>query len=257
MKTEFPLFEALFEPMSLADLKPYFEQGRCLVLEGESDKFKSLVHISDIERRLNDGCNANSFAQIIKNGERESCLEYQCGWSPSALRKAEFAEAIKCGHSFMMPNSSQITPALSFLVTEIEYFYTELWDQQVHADVHLYVSISDNGNSYNTHRDLPQHKLLLQAHGDVHWQIFSEKKQVPETIRAFTDEQIDEYLEFDSEFTLTQGDLLYMPPGVFHRVVGSTGPRISISIPFFPMSTAKPMDRSHIPLVTLFDRADQ
>ncbi|RBP49925.1 hypothetical protein [Arenicella xantha] len=64
------LFEAIFQPLSLADFRQHFDQGKCLVVEGEPTKFDGLVSPDDIERRLNDGCNANQFVQVIKDGAR-------------------------------------------------------------------------------------------------------------------------------------------------------------------------------------------
>jgi len=248
------LLEAALHPMPLSELRTHYEQGRCLVLEGDRNKFEGLVSPLDIERRLNDGCNANAFAQVIKSGSRVAELNSQCGWTPAALCKSEFTKAVQSGNSFMMPNSSQITSGIARLCTELEAFFVS---DHVCADVHLYVSTSASGNSYNAHRDLPQHKILLQAHGDANWQIFSAKKEIPETLRALTDEQQDEYLELESEFTLSQGDLLYMPPGTFHRVVSVAGSRISISIPFFSIPQVHTMDRSHIPFAQLFASADK
>lgn len=249
------LLEAALQPLSLDEFRDYVDQGRCMVLEGAEDKFAGLISAEDIERRLNDGCNANAFAQIIKEGSRAALLEHQTGWSPASIRKTEFAEALNQGYSFMMPNSSQITRGMAVLTTEIERFFGDVFEQRTCADVHLYVSTNADGNSYNAHRDQPQHKLLLQAVGDVDWQIFSPKQDIPASTQALTDEQQDQYLTLESEFTLTQGDMLYMPPGTFHRVVGMSGPRISISIPFYTMQGANPMDRSHIPFASLFHNA--
>ena len=101
-----------------------------------------------------------------------------------------------------MPNSSQITPAIAKLCDDLEKNFA---DQHVHADVHLYVSTSASGNSYNAHRDLPQHKLLLQAYGDANWQIFNPKQEIPDNVTAIIPDQQDEYLELASEFNLNTG----------------------------------------------------
>ncbi len=248
-----PLLEATFSPLPLEEFKTYFLKSKCLVLEGARDKFESLVSPSDIERRLNDGCNASAFVQIIKDGSRSSLLNHSSAWAPAALDKSAFIESLSEGNSFMMANSSQITQPIARFCDELESFCSPLVSNAMCADVHLYVSMRENGNSYNIHRDFPQHKILMQAHGDTHWQIFSTKKEIAANIQAFNDDEALDCLELESEFTLSQGDLLYMPPGTFHRVTGTAGPRISISVPFFASPHAQRMDRQHIPFCRLFD----
>jgi len=243
------LLKAALHPMSLDDLKTHYDEGKCLVLDGLADKFHDLVSPEDIERRLNDGCNVSTMVQVIKDGSRGANAETTCVWSAASLRKKDFTADIKANNSFMMPNSSQITPAISQLIDEIEEFFKE---DNVHADVHLYCSTSNKGNSYNAHRDVPQHKILLQAYGDTNWQLFKSKKEIPAHISAIPNENEDEWLEMVSEFTLKQGSLLYMPPGTFHKVVSVEGARISISIPFYTMNDAVKMDRSFIPFAEIF-----
>lgn len=235
--------------MLTKELQAHYDESKCLVLEGPADKFHGLVSPEDIEVRLNDGCNASTFVQSIKDGGRKADVDSACVWSPASLRKTEFTASINADQSFMMANSSQITPRMAELIDQIEAFFSA---DQVHADVHLYCSLSGRGNSYNAHRDLPQHKILLQAYGDTNWQLFNAIKEVPPHITAIPVDEQDEWLELVSEFTLTQGDLLYMPPGTFHKVVSVEGPRISISIPFYSMPEATQMDRSFIPFADLF-----
>lgn len=244
---------SVLHPIPLDDLKEHYRKGQCLVIEGAADKFQHLISLQDVERRLNDGCNANVFAQLIKDGTRAADTDANCLWAPSSLRKTAFRQGLEAGHSFMLSNSSQITPEIASLIDDIEAVFA---DDSVHADVHLYVSTSTRGGSYNAHRDLPQHKILLQAFGETQWQLFEGKEEIPENMIAVLPQEQDHYLKQVAEFTLKQGDFLYMPPGTFHRVVSVGKPRISISIPFYAMPEAQRMDRSYIPFVELFESAD-
>ncbi len=246
------LTAALF-PTPLDEFKAHFDEGKCLVIEGAANKFDGLVTLGDIERRLNDGCNANHFPQILDHGERHALLNHYSPWSGACLKKTDFTAAIADGLSFMISNSSQVSQGLSRLCDDLEMFLNE---ENVHADVHLYVSTSAKGGSYNAHRDRPQHKLLIQAIGDANWQLFEPKQEIADDIVAITDDEQDELLNLASEFTLSQGDLLYMPPGVFHRVTSVPGPRVSVSIPFYSMAEASKMDRSYIPFEKLFLEKD-
>ncbi|MEO0367219.1 MAG: cupin domain-containing protein [Pseudomonadota bacterium] len=247
-------FEEALLPISLDDLREHYDEKKCLVVEGVSDKFHSLVSPADIERRINDGCNANSFPQVIVDGSRHSMVASQAVWSNASLQKSQFNESLAAGHSFMLSNSSQINPQMAAFIDELESFFEA---DKVHADVHLYVSTSTSGKSYNVHRDKPQHKILLQAYGETIWQLYDAKKEMPEHLVALADDEKDEWLEQVAEFALTEGDLLYMPPGTFHKVAAVNKPRISISIPFFGMEAASRMDRSYVPFAEHFLRGGE
>ena len=243
------ILEAALAPLTVDDLLAHYQDGNCLKLEGTPDKFTSLVTLSDIERQLNNGANATTFAQVIEDGQRKILVDSNTAWTVASLKKAEFMELIENGSSFMLANSSQVSRGLSALCDDIEECFA---DDKVHADVHLYISMNSKGGSYNAHRDVPQHKILLQAVGDAHWQLFEPKEELPANVQSIEPSKQDELLKMVSEFTLKQGDLLYMPPGMFHRVTHVAGPRISISIPFYTMPEAAPMDRTYIPFAKMF-----
>ncbi len=243
------LLEAALAPLALDDLKTHFLEEKCLVIEGAPDKFENLVTVYDIERQLNNGSNANVFAQVIVNGNRETLVDSNCAWTPASFKKACFLELIQADHSFMLANASQVSRGLSQLCYDIESSFK---DEHMRADVHLYVSLNAQGGSYYAHRDRPQHKLLLQAVGDAHWQLFEPKEALPEQTQVVPPDEQDALLNKIADFTLSQGDLLYMPAGMFHRVTEVSGPRISISVPFYAMAEAQPMDRTHIPFAELF-----
>ena len=61
----------------------------------------------------------------------------------------------------------------------------------------------------------------------------------------------------EMEFVLEPGDVLYVPPGKFHNVRNTHGPRVSFSIPFVVyVDSKKPrMDRTYIPFRAIFEDA--
>ena len=130
------LLEAILTPLTLDDLKEHYTDARCFVVEGKEDKFDGLVTPEDIERRLNDGCNASVFAQAIKDGNRSANVDANCVWSPGSLRKAQLLADIQAGNSFMMANSSQVSKGIRKLCDQLEAFFA---DDHIHADVLFYV----------------------------------------------------------------------------------------------------------------------
>ncbi len=245
-------FADLISPLEESRFREVYRQGGCCHIKGAANRFANLVSLEEIELRLNDGCNVQVPVQMIGGGKRRALVDEKIPWARYAVRKAEVLERLEQGDSFMMMNMSQINPRISALVNMIEEAFA---DDNVRADMHLYVSTVAEASGYDAHRDFPQHKLFLQAVGSTHWQIFKPKQPLPQEVTAVPKEQEADKLELVQDFTMNSGDVFYMPPGVFHRVRNEQGPRISLSIPFVkvPSREVPRMDRTHIPFKTLFE----
>ena len=225
-----------------------------MLFKGDPGRFESLLSLEEIEQRLNDGCNVLSPVQVIGGGSRAHHQDKKLVWTPSALRKSEVLKLLKEKHSFLMTNMSQINTRVSGLIDSIEQGFPQ---DNVQADMHLYVSSSPDASGYDVHRDMPQHKLYLQVIGITQWQIFEPIKKIGNDIRSIPDEELDQKLQLVREFELQPGDAFYMPPAVFHKVRNLSGPRVSISIPFVNVVDQQipKMDRTHIPFVEMFESA--
>lgn len=246
-------FAELLAPMNEEKFWACYQQGGCCHIKGESERFADLVTLDEIELRLNDGCNFQTPVQVIGKGNRSTLVDQNFPWSPVAVRKSEVLELLKERNSFLMMNMSQFNPRVAALVDMIEDAFGE---DNVQADMHLYVSTAADATSFDAHRDLPQHKLFLQAMGTTHWKIFQAKQAIPADVRAISETEEAEKLELVKEFDLKSGDVFYMPPGVFHKVSNVEGPRISLSIPFAKIKNNQMsrMDRTYIPLKEMFEK---
>ena len=246
-------FPTLIKPLSINEFTAKMNANESFVMSGKGKRdFTDLLSLAEIETALNNGCNINSPVQIITNGNRIFLIDQDVCWSPVALKKSEITNLLKSGHSFMMMNMSQINKAVAELIDTIEKSFNHC-----HADLHLYVSPIDDATGYMAHRDRPQHKIYLQVVGNTSWRLFSHNDDLPDDHISISEEGESKYLTEIMKFTMTPGDVLYMPPGQFHKVRNHSGPRISFSIPFVidPESTKHRMDRSHIPFQKLFENA--
>ena len=223
-----------------------------LIPGGGKRDFNELISLSEIEAALNNGCNINLPVQIIENGVRSFLIDQDLYWSQLAIKKRKITNLLESGHSFMMPNMSQINRAVAELIDTVEKAL-----KHCHADLHLYVSPTSDSTGYRAHRDRPQHKIYLQVIGNTSWKIFSLIKDLPDDQIFIPEEDEDKCLTQIMDFTMVPGDVLYMPPGQVHKVRNHSGPRVSFSIPFFidPKDSKQRMDRSHIPFQTLFENA--
>lgn len=242
--------QSLVHPLSLRQFDEKVVAQETFVIEGHADKFSHLITLDEIEARLNDGCNTASPVQIIKDGGRERFVTERLFWAPQATKKREVLKLLQERHSFMMTNMSQINHRVAELLNGIERFFTN-----AHADLHLYVSTRSDASGYRAHRDRPQHKLYLQIIGCTAWKIFRPRVRLDDKIAWVDAAQEQDVLEPTMAFDLHPGDLLYMPPEVFHRVHNRGGPRVSFSIPFTIVPDEVPvkrMDRTHIPFKEMF-----
>jgi hypothetical protein len=246
-------FSEIVAPMSAAEFGRRVLAGETFVIEGPASKFQALASIDEIEQRLNDGCNAAMPVNVIRDGQRQPVLDEPVLWSGKATRKRELGELISAGHSFMMTNMSQMNARVAALMDGIEGFF-----ENAHGDLHVYVSPGAASSAYLAHRDRPQHKIYMQLLGSTTWWIYSHPPTLSDDVSAVPPEDEPGVLEQRMHFELTPGDLLYMPPNVFHKVHSEGGPRISFSIPIIfldPAANAVRMDRSHIALSEIMARA--
>ncbi len=245
-------FADIVAPTSASEFGRRVLAGEVFLIEGPASKFEDLVSIDEIERRLNDGCNAAMPVHVIRDGQRQPVLDEPVLWCGKATRKREVGELISAGHSFMMTNMSQMNERVSALMDSIEGFF-----ENAHADLHVYVSPGAASSAYLAHRDRPQHKIYLQLMGSTTWWIYAHSPSLADDVSAVPPENEADVLQQQMHFEMTPGDLLYMPPNVFHKVHSDGGPRVSFSIPIiFVDRSAKTvrMDRTHIPLAEIMAR---
>lgn len=242
----------LIKPLSLDEWLEKVKASESVLMPGNGKRdFSELVSLAEIETTLNNGCNTSDPIQIISDGLRKYLIDKDVNWSPFAIKKSEITHLLKSGHSFIMMNMSQINEAIAGMIDTIE---KEI--EHSCADLHLYISPTNDATGYEAHRDRPQHKIYLQVIGDTSWQIFSHTEDLP-NINSLSEEDENKYLTQIMDFTMEPGDVLYMPPGQFHKVRNHNGPRISFSIPIIidPKDKRQNMDRSHIPFKALFEDA--
>ncbi len=247
-------FATLIKPLSTNEFAAKAGANESFVIFGKGERdFTDLLSLAEIETALNSGCNISSPINIItEDGLRAPVIDENVAWSTMALKKTEITKLLESGHSFMMPNMSQINESVANLIDDIEKTV-----DHSRADLHLYVSTSNDATGYMAHRDRPQHKIYLQVIGNTSWKLFSHTDDLPNEQVSIEEKDEDKYLTEIMDFTMEPGDVLFMPSGQIHKVRNHDGPRMSFSIPIFIDidNTKHHMDRSHIPFQKLFEDA--
>lgn len=243
-------FDALIAPLTREEFRSRFRQGACFVIEGNKRKFSDLITLQDVENRLNDGCNLNSPVVVIEaDGRRRACVDRDVSWSSVAVEKRHVLERFANGQGLAMANLSQINPSTARLLDTLE---EALSDHAVHADLRVHISMGGETAACQAVRDYPPHNIHLQIEGSTQWRIYHHDPSLPGYIRTISPEDETRYLEEAANFTLTAGDLFYMPPAVFHKARSAQGPHMSLTIPLIDSGQRHRMDRTHIPITELF-----
>jgi len=95
------------------------------------------------------------------------------------------------------------------------------------GQANIYMSSKKDARCFPIHADTTEN-FLFHVRGTVRWYIYNEYEYECKPEQATVNKCID----------LSEGDLLFLPPKLYHRVE-TLGPRISISFHFNPPSTHK------------------
>jgi ribosomal protein L16 Arg81 hydroxylase len=235
--------EEAIAPCSLEDFKHKYFGRKPFALMRKNNPFESLVSLAEIEARLNDCCATLAHLAVVgKDGRKLPSEEvFVRHGARTFVRKGKLLELLQSGHSVVMHNMSEINPGMLELTSSIESEFASFC-----ADLHVYISPCAQASGFSAHCDIPQHKVYLQLFGSTLWQVF--RGTAPE--RALDEEQTCRHLELDFEVRLTAGSVLYLPPGVYHRVTNDE-PRVSLSIPFHHHAGESRVERLHVPLTRM------
>ena len=117
----------------------------------------------------------------------------------------------------------------SFVLTLAEFLNKQLWKQCEDFEEYfgrgqsnIYMSSQKKARCFPVHADTTEN-FLFHVRGTVRWYIYNETEYDCKPSESTVDKVID----------LHEGDLLYLPPKLYHRVE-TLGPRISISFHFHP-----------------------
>ena len=94
----------------------------------------------------------------------------------------------------------------------------------------MYCSKKADAHCFPTHADSTDN-FLFHVRGDVEWYLYNEYAEGKDGKRHRREDAT-----LNQSFTLSPGDLLYIPKKLYHKVT-TTGPRISISFHFTERGT--------------------
>ena len=201
-------------PMSLEQFNDEYRQKKFLVVKSKDNIFKDYFSWREADAYLNsyglNGWDRFPQCQIIdyKTGKKYCHRKAQY-----KLQKEDIFKKWKEGSTFVLSLS--------------EFLNRRLWEQCQHFEefygrgqANIYMSSKKDARCFPTHADTTEN-FLFHVRGKVRWYIMNEYEHECIPQKATVNKQID----------LSEGDLLYLPSKLYHRV-DTLGPRISISFHF-------------------------
>lgn len=203
-------FEDLI-PFSVERFRDEFQNKKWFVHRSENPRFRDHFSWREFDQYMNSyGLNGHQRmpqCQIV--GEKKYCHK-------KATKKLTREEI-----------HTRWTAGDSFILTLCEFLNKTMWQQCVEFEKHfgrgqanIYCSGRRDAKCFPTHADTTEN-FLFHVRGKIRWYIMNESEWdcPPE------DATVDKVLDLD------EGDLLYLPSKLYHRV-DTLGPRISISFHF-------------------------
>ena len=136
------------------------------------------------------------------------------------LTKQDIFKKWKKGSSFVLALSEFLNKNMWNQCQDFEEFYGR-------GQGNIYMSSKKDARCFPIHADTTEN-FLFHVRGTVRWYIYNEYEYDCKPADATVDRCID----------LSEGDLLFLPPKLYHRVE-TLGPRISISFHFHPPEKRK------------------
>ena len=201
-------------PFSLEKFEDEYMDKKFLVVKSKKNIFKDYYSWKEADEYLNSyglsGHDRFPQCQII---DYETGRKYCHRKAKYKLQKEDIFKKWKEGSTFVLSLS--------------EFLNKQLWKQCEHFEeyfgrgqANIYMSSKKDARCFPTHADTTAN-FLFHVRGTVRWYIMNEYEHECRAEHATVDKCID----------LSEGDLLYLPPKLYHRV-DTLGPRISISFHF-------------------------
>ncbi len=237
-------FADLIHPMSVDEFIGKYKDKQPLIVKANDLRKEIMSQIITWEKfsdYIHNDRAVSGFQIITPDGKL--CMEKnnafkgrKPSWSKMDYFDKKYAHELwNQGCSIILTKASLISPAMSALSGAVERQF-----KGSAADAHLYCSPVKNALTFPCHRDT-DNNFLVHAIGKVRWKVYRvfAGKNAPANLTKQQEKEMQ--LRYDE--TLTVGDLLYIPTGLYHKAIPQ-GARVSISIPLGE-GNKKPLDRRY------------
>lgn len=208
-------FEELIRAVGVDNFYEKYKGKRHFVIKSKTPRFKNYFSWHEFDNYLNQ-INIGQWDRTpqlqIVTDEGRWCKKK----SPEKKSREEIYKLWKEGHSFILTISEFLNETMWNQCKEFEKHYGV-------GQANIYCSSRKDAKCFSIHADSTDN-FLFHVRGKQRWYIYNEfyHKDMPYRPESTT---------LKETFVLSEGDLLYIPKGQYHRVE-TLSPRISISFHF-------------------------
>jgi len=192
-----------------------------IVKDENYSRFHNYFSWEEMDSYMNsNGLNGHDRFPQLQVIDKKSGRKYCHKKAEQKMTKQDIFKKWKEGSSFVLPLSEHLNKQCWNQCKDFEEYYGR-------GQSNIYMSGQKDARCFPTHADTTAN-FLFHVRGTVRWYIMNEYEHECKPQDATVDKCID----------LSEGDLLFLPPKLYHRV-DTLGPRISISFHFHAPSERK------------------
>ncbi|MFF7889732.1 JmjC domain-containing protein [Streptomyces sp. NPDC020794] len=140
---------------------------------------------------------------------------------PLRLRPDRVREALQEGATLAIDGVEEVNQRLRSLVASVEQSLGAL------VQANLYANLGGAAEGFGIHWD-DHDVLIIQAEGAKHWEVHAPTQEVPVGVLSAPEPPTGRRPYWTG--TLTDGDVLYLPRGWWHRVTPGDGPSLHLTL---------------------------
>lgn len=214
--------KSIFDPIGIDTfLSEYYEQKHLLIKRNERNFYSSLISFNDIDEVLfAQKLNAPSFRLVNSKMDTFPDAATFCYKGTNVINPKKFVQGYTEGHTLAMAGFQQLHQGLRNFCQQFE-------DLLGHPfQTNLYLTPADS-KGFSPHWDAHD-VFVLQISGSKHWKIYENGMPLADAQLKFEKDGFDAGKVVE-EFTLEEGDFLYIPRGLTHDAYTDTSNSLHIT----------------------------
>ena len=200
----------LIAPASEAELLDHFGRKEPCLWHGDPAEIGGLIGLDEVNALLATGMLRRPRVRLARSGELVPGFMYSTDDNEIIVR--ELLKIIRKGASLVIDDIGKLVPRLRKLERAVE--------RRLRANtmMNAYVTFHEDG-AFAAHYD-NHDVIVVQVHGEKHWQLFGPIETPELSIRKWKSE-FPRPRDVVFEKVLKQGDIVFIPRGMWHRVYGA------------------------------------
>lgn len=227
------ILEKILSPLSLnAFYKKYWEKDILHIKRNNKSYFDQILSIKDINKYLERNDIRYPHIRLAKNGREVPLSEYANDYVFAGdifqgnINMDKLFQLYYEGSTINFQLSEKLMPKLKLFSNQLENEF------KFPIQIHLFMT-PPSSQGFTSHYDTNSF-FILQIHGKKTWKIYDSPYKLP-LLKHRHDNRFNEHnLTNIEEIELNEGDVLYIPRGVYHEASTSQNSSLHLTLGIFP-----------------------